>query len=298
MGDDDDAEGVVPFEAERRFATNLRTTRERKGMTQAQLAEAMTEHGIPGWRQQTVTRVENGHRRIWIGEAQALADILGTTMERLTWAQGEDRELTDVDEAVVTLRRAWRQVSDAVVLLDSARTAGGYQLAEAQASKYKRVRDAAGELEAEIADRTLESAVGDGLGRGHAEGGALGLASEPALAEGGIIANGLWKLLSDADQARASADARHLQEQGIPGPYVVQREDGAFIVLPVATVLGAIQNAAAQSWEWTRAMSEEAMQSGDEHMEPDEAEVVVPHAGQRLQAVLLPGPGDQAPARR
>jgi transcriptional regulator with XRE-family HTH domain len=295
MGDDDDAEGAVPFEAERRFATNLRTTRERKGMTQAQLAEAMTEHGIPGWRQQTVTRVENGHRRIWIGEAQALADILGTTMERLTWAQGEDRALTDVDDAIVVIKRAWQQVSDAVVSLDAARASGRYQLAEAQASKYERVREAAAELEEWIAARTLESAVDDGLGRR----GQFGLPSEPALAEGGIIANGLWGAISDEDQALMSAAAFRLQEQGVPGPYVVQRHEGAFIVLPVATVLAGIQEeAAAQSWQWGGAITYAAEQSGDEHVEPDEAEVVVPHAGQRLQAVLLPGPGDQAPARR
>lgn len=53
-------------------------------MSQERLAEEMRARGWP-WRQQTVTRVENGRRMVRLGEATAVAEILETPLTRLTW---------------------------------------------------------------------------------------------------------------------------------------------------------------------------------------------------------------------
>lgn len=44
----------------------------------------MAERGWP-YHPQTMQRIEGGHRKVSVGEAEALARILSTTMERLTW---------------------------------------------------------------------------------------------------------------------------------------------------------------------------------------------------------------------
>ncbi len=53
-------------------------------MSQERLADEMRARGWP-WRQQTVTRVENGRRMVRLGEATAVAEILETPLSRLTW---------------------------------------------------------------------------------------------------------------------------------------------------------------------------------------------------------------------
>jgi transcriptional regulator with XRE-family HTH domain len=62
--------------AESVFAANLRAAREAMGMTQTQLAELMTAKGFK-WHQATVYKVEVGERQIQLGEALALADVVG-----------------------------------------------------------------------------------------------------------------------------------------------------------------------------------------------------------------------------
>jgi transcriptional regulator with XRE-family HTH domain len=70
--------------ADERFATNIREERERQKLSQGELARRMAERGFP-YYQQTIRRIEEGRRKVSVGEAKALAEILGTTMDRLTW---------------------------------------------------------------------------------------------------------------------------------------------------------------------------------------------------------------------
>jgi transcriptional regulator with XRE-family HTH domain len=160
--DDEDAEDL--FEAEERFAVNLRRVREERGMSQGKFAEEMTARRWP-WRQQTVTRVETGRRTVRLGEAKAAADILGVTLDRLLWPSAEATEVAMTDDAIARVRIAWHEASDATVRLLAALAYGERTLVTAQASKYERVRRVAGELDAEIKDSSLESAVADGLAR-------------------------------------------------------------------------------------------------------------------------------------
>ena len=68
--------------AEAAFAANLRAAREAKELTQTQLAELMAGKGFR-WHQATVYKVEVGERQIQLGEALALAHILGLNVEEM-----------------------------------------------------------------------------------------------------------------------------------------------------------------------------------------------------------------------
>lgn len=65
-------------------AWNIRIRRENLGWSQADLAGKMA---ALGWKYhpQTVHRIESGQRKVTIGEAEALARIFSTTVDRLTW---------------------------------------------------------------------------------------------------------------------------------------------------------------------------------------------------------------------
>ncbi len=65
-----------PNTAERRFAEVAQQARDRKGWSQGRVAGAMAKRGWP-WHQSTVYRVESGRQAVRLGEAVALAEILG-----------------------------------------------------------------------------------------------------------------------------------------------------------------------------------------------------------------------------
>lgn len=68
--------------AEERFATNLRAVREQQQMSQDYVADQMQKAGYK-WHQATVYKVESGAREIKLGEAQALARIVGVPISSL-----------------------------------------------------------------------------------------------------------------------------------------------------------------------------------------------------------------------
>ena len=130
MADDD--QPAFPDDAEQRFAANLRILRERQGVSQVKLAQEMAARGWP-WRQQTVTRLENGQRMIRFGEAMALASILGVSLDRFTRPVSEAIEVEKIRAASARLRESCEAVAAAVChLLDAQRTAERLQALNAQ----------------------------------------------------------------------------------------------------------------------------------------------------------------------
>ena len=130
MADDD--QPAFPDDAEQRFAANLRILRERQGVSQVKLAQEMAARGWP-WRQQTVTRLENGQRMIRFGEAIALASILGVSLDRFTRPVSEAIEVEKIRAASARLRESCEAVAAAVChLLDTQRTAERLQALNAQ----------------------------------------------------------------------------------------------------------------------------------------------------------------------
>jgi len=128
----DDDQPAFPDDAEQRFAANLRILRERQGVSQVKLAQEMAARGWP-WRQQTVTRLENGQRMIRFGEAIALASILGVSLDRFTRPVSEAIEVEKIRAASARLRESCEAVAAAVChLLDTQRTAERLQALNAQ----------------------------------------------------------------------------------------------------------------------------------------------------------------------
>lgn len=67
---------------EQRIAANLKAIREDVGMSQEQVATAMSERGY-SWHQATVYKVENGGRQVQLGEADALAKVFDVPLDRM-----------------------------------------------------------------------------------------------------------------------------------------------------------------------------------------------------------------------
>lgn len=68
---------------ELRFAENLLRMRERRGMTQTELANELRAEGLP-FHQQTIQRIENGERPVRLNEAYRIAAALGAQLEEMT----------------------------------------------------------------------------------------------------------------------------------------------------------------------------------------------------------------------
>lgn len=96
--------------ADERFAVNVRETRERQGMSQAEVARQMAGRGW-SWHPQTVQKVEGGHRKVSVGEAEALSRILGTTIDRLTWPGQAVSAATLLDVTIARAGQALEQIS-------------------------------------------------------------------------------------------------------------------------------------------------------------------------------------------
>ena len=103
-GPDADPAGVV----DELFAIQLHQTRERLKMSQGELARQMSARGFP-YYQQTVRRIEDSQRKVSVGEAKALAEILGTTIDLLTEPVSAEetgyREPTACAAAGITLKQ-------------------------------------------------------------------------------------------------------------------------------------------------------------------------------------------------
>jgi transcriptional regulator with XRE-family HTH domain len=147
--------------ADERLAANLRALRERKGISQAELARRMSERGH-GWQQSTVSRVQAGTQPVRVSEHESLAEILGVSMDRLLWAGPEANEAAYVGQAAEVLRRSWHETALAVQRLRAARSGAEHVITERGDSKYPRVRDACEELGHDLEDCTPETAFDRG----------------------------------------------------------------------------------------------------------------------------------------
>lgn len=159
------APGPAPGAVDERVAGNLRRLREKRGWSQADLSAMMT--GL-GWRYhpQTVHKNETGQRKVPIGEAEVLARIFGTTLDRLTWLEGEDAAVAYGEQAISLLRRAVNDVASAVPQLHAAQAGAEVALRSLRADNSRtpsaRVSHTVAALEEELAGATLDNALGEG----------------------------------------------------------------------------------------------------------------------------------------
>ena len=118
--------------ADQRLAYNMRVLRKRKDMSQAALAAAMAARGHR-WHQQTVVRAESAARVLPFTEAADLAEILGTTLDRLTRPSGEAQAIESLDAAGWSVVEAHEVIAKGVENLLAAVDA-----VRAHAARYER----------------------------------------------------------------------------------------------------------------------------------------------------------------
>jgi transcriptional regulator with XRE-family HTH domain len=155
----DDDQPALPDDTEQRFAANLRLLRERQGISQVKLAQEMAARGWP-WRQQTVTRLENGQRMIRFGEATALAEILHTPLERFSRPVSDRSEVEKIRAAGAQLRESCEAVAAAAChLLDAQRTAERLQVLNAGVQGDDFVEVALVQLRGWMRECTVDKAI-------------------------------------------------------------------------------------------------------------------------------------------
>ncbi len=164
--DEDMEAGPLPTPAglaDERFAVNLREERERQDLSQADIAREMKDRGWK-WHPQTVQRVEAGHRKVTIGEAEAIAAILHTTADRLTWPGREASAAALMDMSIGRILSAWEQITDQACSLLWAQRQLAVTLGEAERAGFcetGKIREIAQEAR-EVLRYTPEGAVEEG----------------------------------------------------------------------------------------------------------------------------------------
>lgn len=99
---------VEPSEVDRNFAKNLKSARESLQWNQAAVADRMRTEGFSHYYQTTVQRNESGKRSIPLGEALALASLLGVTIgdsPGLSYADGYKAGINAACESLAALNK-------------------------------------------------------------------------------------------------------------------------------------------------------------------------------------------------
>lgn len=154
---------LPPGIADENFATRIREERERKRWSQADVARFMAERGWP-WHPQTVQKIENGHRKVTVGEAKALAEIFKTTVDRLTWPGKVASAAGLLNMYTARAEQAWHQIAAWTDVLLTAQEHLEPNLSRAERDGYlgsAEIRRLAGEAREALA-ATPEGAVAEG----------------------------------------------------------------------------------------------------------------------------------------
>lgn len=80
----DEQQSDLAAEIDANIGRNLRTLREARGLSQAELARLVTEMGVLGFHQTTIARIESGQRAMRAAEGVAIARVMETNLEWLS----------------------------------------------------------------------------------------------------------------------------------------------------------------------------------------------------------------------
>ena len=156
-------EEAVPEGDDALFAYNLRKLRERAGMSQAALADAMRARGRP-WHQSTTGRIETGRQPPSYSDARAAAAIFGVPVERFAWKPGEANAVDWLDMESGRLKGSFTATAHAVAAQLSAARLAGRALEGTAGYATPRVLEARETLEDAIREYgAVEDAVEEGL---------------------------------------------------------------------------------------------------------------------------------------
>ena len=126
---------MPPGVADEQFAVRLREERERRHWSQADIARIMAGRGWR-WHTQTVQKIEAGHRKVPVGEAKALAEIFGTTVDRLTWPGQAASAAALLDQVTGRAENAWEQIASWTAALLWAQGQLAVTVAEVEKADY------------------------------------------------------------------------------------------------------------------------------------------------------------------
>jgi transcriptional regulator with XRE-family HTH domain len=140
------------------LGANVRYLREHASISQAELARRMAERGWP-WHQATVYRVETGKQPVRFDEALDLAELLGVTLDRLTWAIGEAAEEELATFAITSLRERMQEAAVAVTRLRVARAVAESRAKVAADSDYPHIRELASSIEQDLQAVNLDTVL-------------------------------------------------------------------------------------------------------------------------------------------
>lgn len=127
-------------------------------MSQSELAERMTQAEFKGFRQQTIVRIEAGQRAIRLGEAVALAQAVGSSIEALVRPKGLAAEAFTLRDLTRALRSAHEQATTQARVFASVHG----RLSRTVARLEKAGHGEALEAELSVARRALELDLKDG----------------------------------------------------------------------------------------------------------------------------------------
>lgn len=167
-------DGDISGDADARFAANMRARREELGMSLADVAREMTAAGVKR-APQTVHKDESGQRKIGVGEADAYARVLKTTITRLTQPDPASNTAAFIDMFTGRADSAWEQIASwtAALLFARDHIKRGIESAEKQGADAGRLADAVTEGRAALENATPEAALRAGYedyARDHGDG--------------------------------------------------------------------------------------------------------------------------------
>jgi hypothetical protein len=142
------------------FAVNLRRRRDAQVMSQGELARRMVARGFP-WYQQTVRRVEDGTRKVSVGEAVVLAGLLDTTLEELTRPTPEADAAEAVQRAAAGIKRNYLEVTRAVAGFTAAREKAAEVFAATEGTGWPRIEELRALITKRLAQYTLDAAIAE-----------------------------------------------------------------------------------------------------------------------------------------
>lgn len=105
---------------ETRFSANMKRLREGRRWSQSEMARRMAQAGWNTYSQVAVSRTEKGERPIPLGEARAIARLLGTTVDEMV-KSSEVGAVKDLEAAESRMQDMRDAVRDAANLYEDAR---------------------------------------------------------------------------------------------------------------------------------------------------------------------------------
>lgn len=104
----------VPEVDEERFRQNMREGRESRGWSQGEMSKRLIEAGWPIFHQTTISRIEAGERPVKLGEARAIAAILGKSLSDMVVPAAEALWLSVLESEMKSVRESRDEIEKSV----------------------------------------------------------------------------------------------------------------------------------------------------------------------------------------